>query len=286
MPRGPSKTKPLLSKAKDAALQAVAAYNNPLATFKSGTYVVLMHIAWTSLLLATLHKRSIKPYYRKKESIFFERIDGRRKVWELRECIRHCWKGNDDAVAQNLRFFIGLRDLIEHADVPGVDTDIFGECQALLFNFEEFMEREFGESHSLQQSLSISLQFSKMRSPEAQEALRQQMRPVPQDITRYIDKFRSGLSATILGEMAYSYKVFLVPMIGNHRAKDALAVEFVPYDADNPEEYDALVTLIKQKFVPVLNVGMLKPSQVAAKVRENIGRSFGPSYHHARAWRH
>lgn len=286
MGRGPSKIGVLLGKAREAALQAVAAYNNPMATFKSGTYVVLMHVAWTALLLAILHKQKIKPFYRKPGSIRFERIEGRRKVWDLRECVRQYWGGADDAVAQNLRFFIGLRNLIEHADVPGIDLEIFGECQALLFNFEELMGQEFGNKYVLHESLAISLQFSRMRDPATQQALRQLLRPVPQDIKDYIEQFRSGLSADVRGDMAYSYKVFLVPLVGNHRSRDALAVEFVPYDANNPQEYDRLVTLIKQKLVPALNVGMLKPSDVAAQVAAAIGRPFSASYHHARAWRY
>lgn len=275
----------LLDKAREAALQAVAAYNNPLASFKSGSYVVLMHVAWTALLLAVFHKQGIKPYYRKPGSNRFERIDGRRKVWDLRECVRRYWGGEDDAVAQNLRFFIGLRNLIEHAEVPCIDLEIFGECQALLFNFEEFMEREFGSSHGLNESLAISLQFSKMRGPAAQEALRRLLRPVPQEIKDYIEQFRSGLSGDILGDMAYSYKVFLLPMVGNHRSRDALAVEFVPYDPNDPEQYNKVVTLIKQKLVPSLNVGYLKPKEVCERVAAAIGKPFSRSYHHPRAWR-
>lgn len=277
----------LLEKAREAALQAVAAYNNPLASFKSGTYVVLMHVAWTALLLAIFHKRRMKPYYRKEGSIRFERIDDRPKVWDLRECVRHYWGGRDDAVAQNLRFFIGLRNLIEHAGVPGIDLDIFGECQALLFNLEELMEREFGRKYALHESLAISLQFSRMREPSVQQAVRRLLRPVPQEIRQYIERFRSSLSADVIGDMAYSHKVFLVPVVWNHRSKDTLAVEFVRYDAENTDEYDKLITLIKQKFVPALNVGMLKPSEVAARVATAISpKRFSVSHHHACAWRH
>lgn len=278
----------LLEKAREAALQAVAAYNNPLASFKSGSYVVLMHVAWTALLLAIFHKQRIKPYYRKRGSNRFKRIDGRPKVWELRECVRQYWGGADNAVAQNLRFFIGLRNLIEHADAPGIDLDIFGECQALLFNFEELMEREFGSRYALNESLAVSLQFSKMRQPAAQQALRRLLRPVPQEIKDYIDRFRSSLSIDIFGDMAYSYKVFLIPNTGNHRSRDALAVEFVPYDPNSADQYDKLVALIKQQkqLVPALNVNLLKPKQVCERVARTINKPFTPSYHHVRAWRY
>lgn len=279
-------------------MQAVAAYNNPMATFKSGTYVVLMHIAWTTLLLAVFYRKGVKPYYRKEtpkgkpryrkpDSAPFQRIDGRPRVWELRECIRQYWADKDDAVSQNLRFFVGLRNFIEHTEQPGLDLGIFGECQALLFNLEEFMQREFGNRYALRDSLAISLQFSRMRDPRAQEALRRLLRPVPREITNYIQRFRSSLSTEILGDMAFSYKVFLVPMLGNHRSEDALAVQFVPYDPSNPAEYDRLVGLIKQKFIPVLHAGMLTPTKVAEQVAKAIKPlPFGVSHHHVRAWRY
>jgi hypothetical protein len=285
MPRGVSRVRGLLEKARQAALEAVAAYNNPLASFKSGTYVVLMHVAWTALFLAMFHRRGIKPYYRRQNSIRFERIEDRPKTWELRECVRQYWGGADDSVGQNLRFFIGLRNLIEHTEAPGVDLEIFGECQALLFNFEELLEKEFGPRYAMSESLAISLQFSRMREPAAQQALRQLLRPVPKDIMAYIDGFRSGLSAQVLGDMAYSYKVFLVPMLGANRSKDALAVEFVHYDPNNPE-HEKAVALIKQRLVPALNVGVFKPSQVVRRVAQAIAPRRFTMNLHTLAWKY
>lgn len=284
MARGVSLARGLVRKARDAALPAVAAYNNPMASFKSGTYVVLMHVAWTALLLAIFHKRKVKPYYRREGSIRFERIEGRRKVWDLRECVRQYWGDRDDAVAQNLRFFIGLRNLIEHADVPALDIGIFGECQALLFNFEEMLEREFGAKHAMQDSLAISLQFSRIRESAAQQALRQLLRPIPEDIQRYIEGFRSGLSPEVFSNMAYSYKVFLVPMLANHRTKDALAVEFVRYDPTNPE-HDKAVALLKQNLVPAVNVRRWKPKDVVLQVALAIAPKRFTRHTHWLAWK-
>lgn len=46
----------LLKKSKEAALTAVQIFNNPNITFKSESFIVLMNIAWTILLLlAYLH---------------------------------------------------------------------------------------------------------------------------------------------------------------------------------------------------------------------------------------
>ena len=285
MPRGVSRSAGLVGKARAVALEAVAAYNNPTATFKSGTYIVLMHVAWTALLLGIFHRRRVKPYYRKQGSNRFERVDDRPKVWELRECVRQYWGEHDDAVSQNLRFFIGVRNLIEHADASRLDLDIFGECQALLHNFEELLEREFGSKYAMRDSLAISLQFSRIRDPAAQQALREQHRPIPRDIREYVDNFRSVLSPAVANDMAYSYKVFLIPMLGTHRSKDALPVEFVHYDPNNPD-HDKAVTLIKQKLVPALNVGVMKPGEVVRKLAEAIAPLDFNMNMHTLAWKH
>ena len=48
----PYEVKSLLIKARESALLAVETYNRPSAHFRSGAYVVLMIIAWTSLFHA------------------------------------------------------------------------------------------------------------------------------------------------------------------------------------------------------------------------------------------
>ena len=50
--RLPFEVKQMLSKARESALLAVEVYNKPATKFKSGGYVVLMTIAWTSLFHA------------------------------------------------------------------------------------------------------------------------------------------------------------------------------------------------------------------------------------------
>ena len=57
-----------LQKAVDSALLAVETYNKPAIKFKSGGFIVLMSIAWTSLFHAIFLKNGIKPYYRDKVS--------------------------------------------------------------------------------------------------------------------------------------------------------------------------------------------------------------------------
>jgi hypothetical protein len=156
----PYDVKALVEKARECALLAVETYNRPTATFRSGAYIVLMTIAWTSLFHAIFLKRRIKPYYRKKNSRRYEKIDGEPKGWELKECLQQYYKGDNTAARKNLEFFIGLRNKIEHRSLAQLDAEIFGECQAMLLNFESLLVSEFGDRYAIRGGLTFALQFA------------------------------------------------------------------------------------------------------------------------------
>lgn len=280
----------LVEKARLSALEAVAAYNNPMSPFRSGSFIVHMHIAWNALLLAVFLKRDIKPYYFDSETKKPEIIDGDYKTWDLSKCAKEYWKGGEYAAYKNLEFFVGLRNKIEHSLMPELDLDIFGECQALLVNFENTITREFGDKYALIETLSMSLQFSRLRDQNQTNAVRKLHQSLTPEIKKYIDKFRSGLSDDIFSDMEYSFKVFLIPNVGNHRSKDSLAVEFVNYDTLEPEDadkYKRLVTLIRDRKVPVANLDMMRAGEVARRVAAAIKpRKFTASAHHVRCWKH
>src|SRR6266496_253893 len=154
----PKKVKATLEKARDSALLAVEVYNKPAVKFKSGGYITLMIIAWTALLHAIFYKKNRKPF--RKEHGRFVKIDGDFKHWELAECLSQYYKTDTgNPVRKNLEFFIPLRNQIEHRSMPELDAGIFGECQAMLLNLDEMLEKEFGGKYCLRESLSFSLQL-------------------------------------------------------------------------------------------------------------------------------
>lgn len=74
MSRGLPKTvKRSLEKSRDVALLAIENYNKPAIKFRSGSYVVFMTIAFTSLFHAIFFKRKIKPFYRKENRNRFKK---------------------------------------------------------------------------------------------------------------------------------------------------------------------------------------------------------------------
>lgn len=284
----PYEVKALVQKARESALLAVETYNRPNATFRSGAYIVLMVIAWTSLFQAIFLRRRVKPYYRQRNSKRFEKIDGEAKRWELKECLQQYYKADNPPVRKNLEFFVGLRNRIEHCSLARLDPEVFGECQAMLLNFESLMASEFGERYAIHAGLTFTLQFSRVRprSQSGQTAKSQQK--AFKAVKQYVDAFRSSLSTEVQGDLAYSFKVFLVPKVGSHASKDAVAVEWIKYDPLNPEEmkqYEKVVAMIKPKEIQIANLGLLKPTQVANKVGGWLGKRF-TLYDHKLCYKH
>ena len=72
-----------------------------------------------------------------------------------------------------------------------------------------------------------------MRNAEKNRSIREMTKPVGGSVADFILQFRSALSDDIFGDMAYSYRVFLLPNIGSHRSRDSVAIEFIPYDPGN-----------------------------------------------------
>lgn len=280
--------KSLVEKARETALLAVETYNRPTASFRSGAYIVLMIIAWTSLFHAMFFHKGIKPYYRKLSTRRFDRIDGEPRCWELKECLQQYFKTSSPAVRRNLEFFIGLRNKIEHRSLAQIDPEVFGECQAMLLNFESLLISEFGDRYGIRGGLTYALQFSKVIPKGSAASAVKASSGSFKAIRQYVDTFRSSLSLDVQNDLAYSFKVFLVPKIGNHASKDSVAVEWIKYDPSKPEEmrnYEKVVAMIKPKEVQIANLGLLKPSQVAQKVATKLGKRF-TTYDHKLCYEH
>lgn len=289
MPRLPTEVVANIRKSREAAVLAVETYNRPATAFRSAGYIVLMIVAWTALFHAIFLRKRFKPYYRKKgSSRRYERVEGEYKTWELNECLRQFYKDQSPAPRKNLEFFISLRNKIEHRFLPELDVDIFGECQAMLTNFEELLALEFGTKQALVGGLPYALQFSKTLAPTQVTAMRGAAKQQLQSVRKFVADFRSALSDDVQSDAAYSFRVFLVPKVGIHAKSSDLAVEFVKYDPNKPEEmkqYEKVIALIKPKQVSVANLGGLKAGQVVQQVAAQLGRKFTMNSH-ARCWKH
>ena len=266
----PRPVRSAVEKAHDSALLAVEVYNKPAVKFKSGGYITLMVIAWTSLFHAIFLRRKTKPYYRK-ENGWFIHIDGDFKHWELDECLRQYYTTDTgNPVRKNLEFFIPLRNKIEHRSMPELDGTIFGECQAMLLNFDEIMEKEFGPKYCLRECLSFALQLF----PSAENLVDAVKRnPTAKPVVDFIQQYRSTISPEVITSGKYAFKAFLI-QVTNHKSEQALPIQFVHYDKLSEEQKKAiapLVAMVKNKEVPVANMDLFKPSIVVKRIQTGLG---------------
>ena len=279
-----------LQKAREAALGAVENYNRIGTGFRTRTYVLLMTVAWTSCFHAIFYNRKVKPWYVKKgtgKAIRYEREDGEPRHWDLSECIRQYWGGNRPAPRRNIEFFLGLRNKIEHRFFPELDPALYGECQAMLLNFEDLLLQEFGKGTALLDQIGVALQFSAIRPQQQEEALRRLQGSALGDIREYVETFRAGLPPEILESSQYSLRVFLIPKLENTPRLADLSIEFVQHESTSPitEELRRVTALIREKRIPVVSEGLLKPMAVVKKVKARIPFKFTTDTH-TRSWKY
>ena len=282
------KTKSILESSMDSALTAVEIYNKPRTAFRVETYITLMVIAWTKLFHAFFNKTIGDTYYHKGKNGRFIKADGERKAWELSDCIKEFQKKVDagkrlsEAVKENLSFIIKLRNKIEHRHIEKseLETLVFGECQALLFNYESTMKNLFDSNYSINESLVFALQFSSMREQSQQIANQRILAKEYQDIRKFIEKYRSALPDTIFDNQEFAIKFIMVPRVANSSHND-LAMHFVDWNKLSDEEktkVSELVGIIKDRNIPVSNANTKKPGEVVASGKK-INTSFNHTIH-------
>lgn len=290
------KAKNLLENSINSALTAVETYNRPGSKFRLENYIVLMIIAWTKLFHAYFQSTIGEKYFYKEKNGHYKIIDGDKKAWELSECIKNYQKICDqadvlsNAVVANLKLFIGIRNKIEHRFWDGTTLDIilFGECQALLYNFENCIIRLFGNDYAINTCLAYALQFSHLRSKEQLISQRELLSKDMQDIKRYIDKYKTDLPQDVYDSQEYSIKLLQIPKVSNTNRSD-LSVEYVNWNTlceEDKEAYKKISTIIKDKKIVqnVSNNNMLKPSHVVEAVKTQVGIDM-KTYHHTCLWK-
>lgn len=182
----------------------------------------------------------------------------------------------EKAVEKNLVFFVELRNKIEHRhiDKREIDTHIFGECQALLYNYENTLIAPFGAEYSVNEALVYSLQFSQLRTGTQKSANKSVLSKDSKKIMSFIDKYRNTLDDNTFNSMEFSVKLIQIPKISNTNRADA-AIDFVDWNSlseEDKENYDKLLAIIKDRKNPnqAASVKRFKPSEVVEEVNKKI----------------
>lgn len=289
MPRGLPKTvKDNIEKARESAISAVGAYNQPGPKFRAAQFTVLINIAWVALFHAIFYKQGKKPWY-KNANGHFDRIDGDPKHWDLTKCLNEYFASDSgNPVKVNLEFLIALRNKIEHRHLPELDPSLYGECQAALMNFEELLTAKFGEKYALSEQLAVSLQFTRQMPDAKKQATRRLAKNDVKSVKDYVERYRGNLPSAVLNSTKYSFNVFLVPRLENRESASDAAVSFVNFDEASDEEKDRmekLNVLIKEKHIPIVNLDLYKASEVVNLVNEECPHYVSQNAHTA-AWKY
>lgn len=180
----------LLSKARESALAAVRVYNDPLAGFRTETFILLMVIGWNSLFQAMLERNGVD-YYPRDASGRLVSVDGRPKVMDTWELVGLALPGPDRAAMRaNLDFFLSLRHLIAHRYLPALDVQVASEAQAMLLNLENVLVGQFGEEAALGDRLCVPLQLSGFRDKGRLDSLKKAQASLPTDVQAFLCKHR------------------------------------------------------------------------------------------------
>lgn len=243
-----------------------------------------MIMAWTRLFQAHFNHTIGDTYFYKEKNGRYKIIDGDKKAWELKTCIKE-YNSLNESIKVNLEFFIKLRNKIEHRtiDKDEIGVMIFGECQALLYNFENELVKLFGSEYAINESLAYSLQFSKIRTARQKESSKQLLSSEYKDIIDFIKKYRDSIQNDIFSSQEFSIKLIQIPKIVNTNKND-LAIEFVNWNSmssEDKEKFEKLNAIVKDKVVKIeaVNVGKLKPSKVLSDLKEQTGIQLKHSDH-------
>jgi len=261
----------LINKAREAMLAAVQIYNNPLITFKTESFIVLSHIAWTYLLHSHYRTKGIDYRYYKKGKVrkrFERNTDGSFKYWDLSKCISNQHSPLDKNTKNNLRFLIGLRHQVEHRKAEGLDSFLSARYQACALNFNRYLKRFHGDKYGLDQNLALSLQFAQFDEPQS-KTIKDKERLIPPEIFAYISDFDNQLSGAEVESERFAYRLLFTKVLAKRRGQADRVVEFIDPKSKLAKNLSSEYLINKEVEKP-----KLLASQVVAKIRRAGFKNF------------
>ena len=280
--RGPSVQKELLTKSREAALNAVQTFNNPLTVFKAETFIVLMVIAWTYLLHAYYRRLGVEyRYYKRgpKRRKFEKTNSGAFKYWGLERCLNEKTCPLDEATKHNLKFLIGLRHEIE-LHMPAGSEDYFSSRYlACCLNYERNICELFGEKFSLGSMVAFTLQFRDF-TDAGKSLFDEASSPLPSNVAKYVHEFDAELSEEEYSSPNYRRRFLFTPLVTSKSAQADNVIQFLPYKSELSEQ---LVGEYQQVFIKESERPKHIPTEVVSHMREIGFEKFG-IFHHTKLW--
>jgi len=275
-----------LQASKKEALLAIDLYNRSGHERQLEAFIVHLSMAWLRLMQAKLEKDgSGDLFVRDKNRRRIRHKDGGWLMKSLHDLTSELLPPNDPR-RLNLEFFTGLRNIVEHRYERDIASLVAGRTQAYVLNYESTLVDWFGDDEGLGEELRFPI-FLSTFSGDAVKAVKEVRRRVPKGVLEWVQDFDASVDPTVAAAPQFDFRVYLIPHTGPRTQADA-AMTFVRLDdlsAEQRAAMDQVQTIIRDKHVPVANLGHLKPAEVAAKVAAGLGRKFTIA-DHTRAWQH
>lgn len=277
-----------MQEARRQACLAIDFYNRPGDRRSYLDFVVHMHLAWQNLLHADRMRRKEPIFFREKNGRYVRNPDGTRKTWDLSECLK--WEFSDaDPIRENITFFVGLRNKIEHRFQDAFMATTGPHAHAYVINFEVELVKRFGKTYSLAGELRFPV-FVQALTPEGVEVHAKARKKLPLAARNYISKFEADLDPAVAGSEKFAYRVLLTPIKGPKTEAD-MAVTFVSQSDLTDEELEELkkagkagTVFVNEKQREVGLLDKMLPKAAAQAVEDQIPFEFRTN-HFARTWK-
>ncbi|QPC99051.1 DUF3644 domain-containing protein [Qipengyuania soli] len=250
-----------LYRAREAMIAAVEIFNSPAMLFKVQIFPVLSQVAWTYLLHEYYDRRGV------------EIIDANGNSLLLGQMLNRDDCPLESEVKKNLIAVKTLRDNVEHKLLASIGRTYWPLFQANCLNFDQAIRKLFGDNTGLRDSLSISLQFSKMDIDQLKELQ-------AYDLTPQIEAIDQAISdaAGLNGSEGTNYKF----KVSYHFEKATKGESHIVFSENNPDG-NSKKNVLTQKVVGD-ELWPFKPKDVVAKVRQRGAPTFN-AHHHQLAWK-
>ena len=269
----------LLTKSREAALNAVQTFNNPLMTFKSETFIVHMVKAWMYLLHAYYRQKQIDYRYFDMVKVrrrFHRTKGGSFKNWSLEDCLKHTACPVDSATKQNLFFLIGLSHEIEHQLCLGLDEHLSARYFACCLNYEAAITKLFGESHAVAPDLRATLQFSPVLLQPSDEVTETAL---PASVANYVQEFDDSLEEGDFNSQEYAVRLIFTQKQVNHPGQADKVIEFVAPDTEIGAAVNKQHWVLKQ-----VEKRKLRGGEIVAMMRDEGYEQF-TQHQHTQLWK-
>ncbi|MHB9445476.1 DUF3644 domain-containing protein [Mesorhizobium sp. RSR565B] len=251
-----------LIRAREAMILAVTIFNSSTYNFKTGIFAIMANIAWTYLLHEHYERKSI-PTLNADGTSFGLSFMLSRPDCPLSKGIRN-----------NLRTIKSIRDEVEHRLMGRSDPKWLSIFQACSLNFDKTIVEWFGPRLTLQNEISVALQFGKLQIDHAAQL---QGYDVPAHISALDALVSADLTEEELEDLEYQFKVVYTL---DSASKGGSHIQFLLPDSEEGQ----VVHNVLQKYKISDDLYPHKPTEVAHAVQGKCKYAYSVSDHTA-AWK-